>query len=330
MTEKEPEKTANQYHPISLHSLRVNTATNFDMYMKRAHPNQQERFVLYRRKNIPFTEHNRNTLTSHGTEELYIDTSDKKEYQQYLEKNLDAIITDESVPIDDKSKIAYTCATGLVEDLLENPRSGEHIQRSKAVISNLADYLLHESQAFFSLMATTSFDYYTYTHSVNVSVFGIALAHRLGRYSREQIKTMGSGLIVHDIGKSLMDQRILNKPGKLTDEEWVIMKEHPVNGVKLLRETGQISEEALIIVESHHEKLDGSGYPNGLRGSAIHPYARIAALADIFDALTTRRSYKPARHSFPALQIMRDEMSDGLDQEFFREFVQLLGGDERH
>jgi HD-GYP domain-containing protein (c-di-GMP phosphodiesterase class II) len=329
MTDKDTEQRK-KYRPISLHSLRINTVTNFDMYIRYSEAHDGEHFVLYRKRNIPFKEHNRDALTEHGTETLYIDISDTKEYQQYLEQNLDSIIVDETVPLEEKSKIAYTCATGLVEDLLNNPRSGEHIQRSKAVISNLTDYLLDESRAFFGLMASTSFDYYTYTHSVNVAVFGIALAHRLGHYSRDEIKTIGTGLIVHDIGKSLIDTRILNKPGELNKEEWATIKEHPLNGVRLLRESGSIHPESLMIVECHHEKLDGSGYPNGHRGNAIHPYARLAALVDVFDALTTRRSYKPARSSFLSLELMRDEMGDKLDQEFFREFVLLLGAEDQH
>jgi HD-GYP domain-containing protein (c-di-GMP phosphodiesterase class II) len=162
-----------------------------------------------------------------------------------------------------------------------------------------------------------------------VSVFGIALAHRLGRFSEREINTIGSGLIVHDLGKSLIDQRILKKKGPLNKSEWAEMKEHPTNGVRLLKASGEISEEALIIVEGHHEKLDGSGYPNRLRGRAIHPYTRIAAMADIFDALTTKRPYRLAEKSFPALNIMRDEMGNGLDQEFFKEFVLLLQGDDQ-
>jgi len=315
------------YSPISLHSLRINTVTNFDIYIRHITIDSEEVYVLYRKRNISFTDRVRRNLTEHGIEQLYIDVSDRKEYQVYIEKNLDAIIADESIPVEEKSSITYTCATGLVEDLLENPRSGEHIQRSKAVISNMTTYLLDESQALFSLMATTSFDYYTYTHSVNVSVFGIALANQLGYYSREEINAFGSGLIVHDIGKSLINQKILNKPGPLSEEEWVLMRKHPENGLDLLQESGQLNEVMRIVVVGHHEKIDGSGYPRGLKGKAIHQFARIASLADIFDALTTKRSYKLAEPSFPALQIMRDAMADELDQDLFREFVQLLGED---
>ena len=325
MVAKQSNRETTKYIPISLDSLRINTVTNFDMYMNISRQSQKERFVLYRKKNIPFTERNRKNLIYQGTDQLFIDSSDKREYQLYLEENLDAIVADESVPNEEKSKIAYTCATGLVEELLENPRSGEHIKRSKAVISNMVNYMLTESQAFFNLMAATSFDYYTYTHSVNVAVFGIALAHRLNRYSQREINTIGTGLMVHDLGKSLIDQRVLNKRGALNRDEWAVMKEHPENGVRLLRDSAQVNEEALIIVRDHHEKLDGSGYPHGLRSTAVHPYARIAALVDIFDALTTRRPYKLAERSFPALRIMRDEMRNGLDQELFTEFVLVLG-----
>jgi HD-GYP domain-containing protein (c-di-GMP phosphodiesterase class II) len=320
-------KAKRKYLPISLHSLRVNTTTNFDMYMKRSMEDGGERYVLYRKRSIPFTERNRSTLQEHGADVLHIDASEKKEYQVYLEKNLDAIIADDTVPVEKKSNLAYTCATGLVEELLDNPRSGEHIQRSKDVITNLTDFMLSESNAFFSLLATTSFDYYTYTHSVNVAVFGIALAHRLGRFSPAEIRALGNGLIVHDIGKSLIDKGILNKPGKLDEREWILMKEHPLIGVNLLKESGKVSKEALIVVQNHHEKVDGSGYPHGLSGGDIHPYARIATLADIFDALTTKRPYKLAERSFPALTIMRDEMADGLDEDLFAEFVQLMGGE---
>ena len=316
-----------EYYQIPLQSLRINTTTNFDMYMKRRGRDGNDSYVLYRKSSIPFAEETRTTLTEHGTENLYIDTSDRKEYQIYLEKNLDAIIADETVPVEKKSEIAYTCATGLVEELLENPRSGEHIQRSKGIITNLTDYMLSESNAFFSLMATTSFDYYTYTHSVNVAVFGIALANRLGCFTPGEISTMGSGLMLHDAGKGAIDKKILNKPGKLDEREWAVMKEHPLTGAEMLKESGEVGKDELIVVVSHHEKLDGSGYPHGLKGDEIHPYARVAALADIFDALTTKRSYKGAAESFPALKIMRDEMADGLDQELFNEFVQLMGGD---
>jgi HD-GYP domain-containing protein (c-di-GMP phosphodiesterase class II) len=164
---------------------------------------------------------------------------------------------------------------------------------------------------------------------VNVAVFGIALAHKLGQYDQDAIKTIGSGLIFHDVGKGLIDQKILGKRSPLNKSEWAIIRQHPGIGAELLARSGHVSEEALIIVEGHHEKLDGSGYPRGLRGDSIHQYARIAAIADIFDALTTQRPYRSALPSFDSLEIMRNEMNKCIDQDLFREFVLLLGEQAR-
>jgi HD-GYP domain-containing protein (c-di-GMP phosphodiesterase class II) len=136
--------------------------------------------------------------------------------------------------------------------------------------------------------------------------------------------------MLHDVGKGAIDGKILNKPGKLDEREWDIIKEHPLTGADMLKESGEVGKDELIVVLGHHEKLDGSGYPHGLTGDNIHPYARIAALADIFDALTTKRAYKGAVRSFPALKIMRDEMASGLDPNLFHEFVQLMGGDTQN
>jgi HD-GYP domain-containing protein (c-di-GMP phosphodiesterase class II) len=329
MAPQEKAKTTADFQPIPLHSLRTNTITNFDIYIEVSEPTDPGKFVLYRNRDIPFLEDTREKLLDHGTDVLYIDASDRKEYQVYLESNLEAIIEDEDVPPAEKSKAAYECATGLVEGLLDDPRSGEHVKRAKPFISSLVNYMLNDSHAFFNLMASISFDYCTYTHCVNVAVFGIALAHRLGRYSQHTINTIGSGLILHDVGKGLIDQRILNKQGPLNKREWAVMKQHPAEGARLLQTVGEVSEQALIIVEDHHEKLDGSGYPRGLKGDAIHQYARIAAIADIFDALTTQRPHRPAMRSFPALEIMRNEMGEAIDRDLFREFVLLLGDQGR-
>ncbi len=329
MATKEKATTFADFQSISLHSLRTNTVTNFDIYLRVASYNLNGKFVLYRNGDTPFLENTKENLISHRTDMLYIDTSDRKKYQLYIENNLEAIVKDENVPLAEKTKLVYQCATGLMEQLFENPRSGEHVKRSKAVISNLADYMINDSRAFFGLMTATSFNYYTYTHSVNVAVFGIALAHKLGQYDQDAIKTIGSGLILHDVGKVFIDQKILNKRTPLDKNEWAIIRQHPKIGAEILATSGQASEQALIIVEGHHEKLDGSGYPRGLKGDAIHQFARIAAIADIFDALTTQRPYRSALPSFDSLEIMRNEMNKGIDRDLFREFVLLLGDQAR-
>ncbi|MBZ0257043.1 HD domain-containing protein, partial [bacterium] len=137
----------------------------------------------------------------------------------------------------------------------------------------------------------------------------------------------GSAFFLHDIGKTEIPYRILSKPGRLTDEEMEIMREHPLRGLRILKEAGELSEECSVIVSQHHERNDGSGYPYGLTGNQIHEYGKICAIADVFDALTMERSYKKPLTTFEALQIMKEKMPGHFDVELFRKFVQLFDFD---
>jgi HD-GYP domain-containing protein (c-di-GMP phosphodiesterase class II) len=141
------------------------------------------------------------------------------------------------------------------------------------------------------LLRITSHDFYTYTHSVNVGIFGIMLAKQLFRRSNaHNMHELGAGFFLHDLGKIRIDPAIINKPGRLTDEEMEEMKKHPNFSYKILKETNQLSEECGIIAMQHHEREDGSGYPRGLKGDQIHTYGRVCCLADVYDALTAERS----------------------------------------
>ncbi|MFC1512341.1 HD-GYP domain-containing protein, partial [Candidatus Latescibacterota bacterium] len=129
---------------------------------------------------------------------------------------------------------------------------------------------------------------------------------------------------LHDIGKSLIPIRILNKKGTLSSIEWEIIKEHPDKGYRLLEKFGTISEEIEIIVLQHHERHDGNGYPRGLKGEQIHIYAKICMIADVFDALTSYRPYKEKYSTFDALKIMKNEMYKNFNPEFFEKFAKLF------
>jgi len=125
-------------------------------------------------------------------------------------------------------------------------------------------------------------------------VFGVALAQRLGLGSPGEQREFGYGAFLHDVGKSMIDSAILNCTGKLSDDQWKQMKLHPVYSHHILKEQGGLQQIALDVARHHHEKLHGRGYPDGLPGEQTSPWARVCAIADIFDALTTQRSYKDA------------------------------------
>ncbi len=308
--------------PISLESLRLDTVTDFKIYVL---TKKEKEPVLYRAENLQFTQSAKKRLQEHDVTHVYIESDEQDKYKEYVEQNLDKIVRDNNIETREKAEIVYSSATFLMQKLFENPRAGNNIRRCEKLALNAVEFVLRDDRALETFLAVTSYDYYTYTHSVNVCIFSVALAQSTGLGEMSELRVLGTGALLHDIGKSLIDKRIINKNGPLNSEEWAKMKEHPVQGVKLLRQTGGVPEECFTVVSQHHERCDGSGYPRGLRGDKIHPYGRVSAIADVFDAMTTKRVYRNAVGTFTALQTMKTEMHDGLDQDMFREFVQLLG-----
>ncbi|TET31717.1 MAG: HD-GYP domain-containing protein [Planctomycetota bacterium] len=309
-----------RYYPIHLEGLRIETVLDFAIYLKQS----SLEYVLYRSANLPFRERDRKRLVDHQQKTLYIEFTDKKKYHVYIEKHLSSIMKDDDIPLQKRGKILYSSATNLVEEMLERPHLRENFKRSENIVRNTVEYVLNNPHAFKSLLSITSFDYYTYTHCVNVCAYGISLAKALKFDSQEELYDFGMGSLLHDVGKSKISRYILNKPGKLTDDEFRIMKCHPEFGLEIVQDSEDISAESLAIIHQHHEKMNGYGYPQGLKGDDIHPYARIAFIADVFDALTTDRSYRKALNTFPALRLIKDEMDGQYDFDSYRALVLLL------
>jgi HD-GYP domain-containing protein (c-di-GMP phosphodiesterase class II) len=310
-----------EYMRIALRALRVDTVTDFNIYLRQA---STDAYTLYREAHLVFAEEHRQRLMDSVMDGVYISGSDRTEYVHYLETNLATIIADPEVPAEEESTIVYTCATHIVQDLLERPGQSEDVKRAQRMVDNTIEHLIKGPDRFARAFEQMSFDYRTYTHSVNVCVFGLALGQRLG-FGRDELRRLGAGLLLHDIGKSRIDEAILYKRGPLSDEEWQAMRRHPDYGREILEATGELDPIALTIVHQHHEKCTGRGYPQGLHEPDIHLYSKICTLADVFDALTTERPYKQALDAFPALRIMQSDMREDFHPHLFREFIRMLG-----
>ncbi|VAX21755.1 Metal-dependent phosphohydrolase, HD subdomain [hydrothermal vent metagenome] len=249
---------------------------------------------------------------------ILIKKDDKEAYQSYLIDNT-RNSSDERV----KASFIRENAKLLVENLIKNPRSGKLMAETKNAVSDLTQSVIDNPATFYSMMRINNHDYYTYTHSVNVSTMSLALALALGMNDKKDLSDLGLGSIVHDLGKSKVDNSLINKPGKLTDKEFVKMKDHVTLGVELLKENKAITERMIIPAAQHHEKLSGRGYPNGLAGDQMHLFGRISSLIDIYDALTTERSYKKAFMPFDALAILFKGQDD-YDMGVLQTLVKML------
>lgn len=259
--------------------------------------------------------------------EFYIVDADHAEYWILLEDSMKKIIKDEHISLDEKSSLVYNCATETVKAVFEDPRSGENIKRTQNVTNHIIDFALGNRESIPSLLKLGSHDYYTFTHCVNVAVFAIGLFQCIGRGTEDEMRIFGLGCMLHDIGKTDIDEKILNKPGKLTDAEFDQIKKHPVYGVELMK--GMVPDVVLDVILHHHEKFDGRGYPEGLAGDQISDNAKISAIADVYDALTTNRSYAMARSPFDAALLMKEKMVGHFEQEKFIEFIHFLSSTRR-
>lgn len=308
------------FFPITPSNLSSCSTVGFDIYLRE----KNDRFVLYHEKSNTLAPSFIKKINDHLQLTLYILKDQRTQYMSFISGSIGSILTDESIDADAKAAMVYDSATELMGGIFEDPYAEVSISSAKSFVKQTLDYFIHTPEAFSKLMNLTSHDYYTYTHSVNVYLYGTFLARQLDFVSPEDLEMFATGFLLHDIGKSQIDLAILNKEGKLNEDEWAIMKQHPTVGAKILAETHKFPRDMLVAVEQHHEKMDGSGYPHGLTSGDIHPFSKICLIADVFDALTTKRSYKPAINTFQALQIMKDEMANHMDYEFFKIFLHLL------
>jgi len=313
--------SAASYRAVPVDLLRPEEVADFDIYLL---PGPGKPYVLYRKKHLPFTAEAKERLETHRVTKIHIRGDQEADLRRYLERNLGTILDDSDVPPDEKAEVLYGSMVGVVEDVLADPRAGDMVPRSKQIVENACKFLYGQGNSLEHMMRVCSFDYYTYTHSVNVFVFTMTLGAKLFDQGY-LVSEVGPGALLHDVGKSKIDPGIVNCKGKLSAEQFEIMKLHPVYSDEILREKGGVPAVSLDMARHHHERIRGGGYPDNLKGDAVSKEVRIVTLADIFDALTTRRSYKAPIDSFPALKLMREEMSEHLDMELFAVFVQMMG-----
>lgn len=303
---------------IPVETICEDTSPSFDLFIRA----RDGRFVLFVRGGSGVDRSSLERVAKSGRRILHVRHKDAGAYHSYVADHLEEVLSDPSVPKDRKAAIVYESASHLMNSVLKDPLDGDNLKRTAMVAKHTAS-LVAEADSIETILAMTNFDYTTHTHSVNVCVYGLSFAKHLGMSNTETLHELGTGLLLHDVGKAKVDQAILNKPGKLTPEEFEHMKSHPELGGMLLSSRDDLPETAFIIATQHHERFDGAGYPAGISGEGIHDYARLSAVLDVFDALTTRRPYKDAMDSFDALRIMKGD-SGHFDEELVNALIRML------
>ncbi len=226
----------------------------------------------------------------------------------------------------EEARAAYLDGSRLIDQVLADVQHGRVIDTRAchgAVKRNLASMLRNES-AMLWLIRLKNKDLYTSLHCLSVSIMAMGFGNHLGLQD-DKLQLLGMAGLLHDVGKMRIDPEILNKPGKLTAEEFEVIKLHPVFGLEALRAQPGIPEAALHAAYGHHERLDGTGYPLGSGPAQISYMTRIITIVDAFDAITSHRAYDCARPVQSAFEILRSASGRQFDEDLVREFIRWLG-----
>ena len=220
----------------------------------------------------------------------------------------------------------YHKALKVVDQIFQDVRMGEIPSSEDAikVVKDMAHLTMTEPHAMLALSMLKDYDNYTFTHSVNVSVLALAIG-RACQLTEEQLKTLGLGGLLHDLGKLRVDVNIITKPGRLTDSEFDEIKEHPGYGAEIIKEMEGVTDEVMQIVHGHHLRYDRTGYPSNVPGEVISPLVEMTAIADAYDAMTTLRSYQRPFTPRKAIARLKDVRGSSLHPDYVTHFIESLG-----
>ncbi len=309
-----------EYAPIAIESLLAMASVDANVYLKR----DDGRFVLYRYRNLPFLLADQERLIEHRVKLLYFRRSEKKEFFRSLEGQIDQLIASTTIAADEKANLLYQSSLNLVEQFFESSDVAIEVQRTKRLVSNYVSFVLQGDESGRSIFALSGHDYYTYKHSVEVCTYSLSLAVKIGIADTERLRSIGLGTIYHDIGKKRIPKELINKPGRLSEAEWELMKQHVAFGIELAAPEIGTDPIAMAIIENHHEDFDGKGYLRSLKEPDLIQEVRVAIVADVFSALTSERAYSRAHRTYDALMIMKNLIGKRIDPDIFRELVMMF------
>ena len=217
-------------------------------------------------------------------------------------------------------------ANRLVTDMMHDIRLGRQIavEQCEPLVENIMESIFRLPDALLPLAQVKTQDEYTFQHCVAVSALAVAFGRTLVM-SRAEIKELALGGLLHDAGKAMVPPDILNKPGKLTDAEFAVMREHASQGAELLKKTRGVSEIAYRAAAEHHERYDGSGYPHGLKGEAISVYGQMTAIVDVYDAITSIRVYHKGMPATEALRKIFEWSKSHFNPRLVQAFIKGIG-----
>lgn len=310
------------YVPVSLDLIELQKLPDITLYLSHARTGL---FRVFRGKGLYISQTEVDSLASNDVAELFIDRTDIPAFTTYVESLLQEMQSSSAMATEQAVNLLRTSAIHVMQDIFVQP-SPENIARGVKAVSGFVYTLMRDPKAYRLLLSLSSHDHYTLQHSVGVATNAIILAKKAGINDEKSLIEVGVGGLLHDIGKTKIPKEVINKKGPLDESEWQEMKKHSLYGYEILKDNRDIGTRARLAVMQHHEDHNGTGYPMGLRADQVSITARIVTLADIFNAITTDRSYSQAKPPFEAFKLIKEKLFYKVDPKLFELLVLIYGG----
>jgi len=304
--------------PIGVETLCASHVLPFDLYLPGKRCN---RLVLYRQRKHPISEADLQRLTQRGIRRLYIAQGDSATYREYLRNT---ILKNDDIPPVQRYQILREATRAVLTEALTKGDQESIVKVTGELSEGMVQTVCDSQLALNDLLRVMSHDYGVYTRAVNVATNCLLLAKRLGINEKQELIRIGQGALLHDIDAQAVPRHIMEKTGELTDRERRIMLQHPIRGFKELCRREDLTWGQLMMVYGHHERCDGSGYPVGLVQAEIHEYARLCAIADVYEALCRDRPHWPDSRRRDVLEYLDREAGRGFDEEMMRCWMSVV------
>lgn len=308
------------YQPLCVECIEPSIFPEIALYIKRG-----DNHVLYKDQERKFSAADRVRLENNKIESLYVRSGDVSTLNRYLEESLADLLERDDLSGKVKGKILYQILVSYVAEIFGTSDIARDYKRCRTLVENLLRYISTEKEALSSLQTAGADDFFLYVQSIKVTALSLFMLRKMHPMSHDELIDMGIGAMLHDFGMIFISNDILDKPEKLTDIEYSRIKQHPDQGYSRLKKFDVYSDASLAIVRYHHERVNGTGYPSGLKGDEIPCGAQVAAICDVYCALTTDRPHRKAMPHTEAMKILTEESKGGFNEDLLKHLAEIMG-----
>jgi len=271
--------------------------------------------MLYHRAYCPLEPNQVDTLMQAAIEHIYVRADDFQEFGTHLLESVEELAAHDLIPAAERFAALQDALAVEIEHASRLTHCGRFVSLAEKVGIKLSSLLTTNHVLPRELFRLARHDFNTFSHVTNVAAYAVVLADRMGFCGEDELAQIATAAVLHDLGKRFIPINILAKRGKLSPEEHAIIETHPQRGYEELCDQAELSFEQLMIVYQHHERVDGRGYPVGLYGEEIHPWARMLSVVDVFDAMTAMRPYRRASSIQTAITYIAQRAGTHFDPE---------------